>query len=246
MLKANPKDELQLSQYHLRQGIGWVGAFIPVSLLAAVLLFGAEMKGSISAWYYQPVFSTFFVGPLWAVGVYLFLYQGYSTLPKQIEAMRFLRPIRGLLSDAMLTNIAGAAAIIVATVPTLSPELAAGHCSNPDAFAMRWPQVVHIGAAFTFFAVTGLMSLVYFTDSDDVRAQWAPEKRTANLIFKICGWVIFAGIALMGASVLLGWDCTNRPIPYPVFWFETLAVLGFAVSWLIKGEVILKRHKGAD
>ena len=244
MLKANPKDELQLSQYRLRQGIGWVGAFIPISMLVSVLLFGAQMKGSISAWYYQPVFSTFFVGPLWAVGVYLFLYQGYATLPKPIEAAGLLRPFHRFLNDAALTSVAGAAAIVVATVPTLAPEVAAGHCTNPDDFAMRWPQVVHIGAAFTFFAVTGLMSLIYFTDSDKDRNRWSVEKRRANLIFTICGWVIFAGLGLMAAAVLLGWDCSNRPIPYPVFWFETACVIAFAVSWLVKGEVVLKRHVG--
>ncbi len=244
MLKPNPKDELQLSQYRLRQGIGWVGAFIPTSMLLSVLMFGAEMKGSISAWYYQPVFSTFFIGPLWAVGVYMFLYQGYSTLPKPIEDSRFLRPFRWFLSDATLTTIAGAAAIVIATVPTLAPEAAAVHCANPQAFSLHWPQAVHIIAAFSFFAITGLMSLVYFTDSDKDRSLWSVKKRRANLIFKTCGWVIFAGLALMAAAVLLGWDCTNRPIAHPVFWFEAVAVFAFAISWLVKGEVILKRHEG--
>lgn len=244
MLKPNPKDELTLSQYRLRQGIGWVGAFIPASMLVSVLLFGAEMKGSISAWYYQPVFSTFFIGPLWAVGVYLFLYQGYSTLPKPIEESRLLRPLHRFLSDAVLTTIAGAAAIVVATVPTLAPDAAAVHCADPDSFSIHWPQAVHIVSAFTFFGVTGLMSLVYFTDSDKDRSQWSVEKRRANLIFKACGWAIFVGLALMGAAVLLGWDCNNRPIAHPVFWFETACVIAFAVSWLVKGEVILKRHKG--
>lgn len=245
MLKPIPKDELKLSQYRLRQGIGWVGAFIPLSMLASVMFFGAEMKASISAWYYQPVFSTFFIGPLWAVGVYLVLYQGYSTLPKAIEESRILRPLRRFLSDAVLTTVAGAAAIMVATVPTLTPEAAAVHCAAPASFSIGWPQAVHILSAFTFFAITGFMSLIYFTDSDKDRSKWSMEKHRANLIFKVCGWVIFAGLALMGAAVLLGWDCTNRPISHPVFWFETACVIAFAVSWLVKGEVILKRHKDA-
>lgn len=243
MLKAPPDNELKLSQYRLRQGIGWVGAFMPIAMLLSVVLFGAEMKGSLSAWYYQPVFFVFFVGPLWALGVYLFLYQGYDDLPPRLERLNLPGPVKPLLRDAVLTNIAGAAAIIVATIPTVDNATALKLCTATQIVSPSWPQLVHIAAAFTFFGVTAFLSLVYFTASDVDPSKWAPEKRQANLVFKVCGWTILLALALMALVTMRGLDCRNWPISNPIFWLETLCVVAFAVSWLVKGELVLKRHK---
>lgn len=60
-----------------------------------------------------------------------------------------------------------------------------------------------------------------------------------NKVYSVCGYLIVASIAGAGISFAV------RQYPFfdlyrPVFWFESLAVVSFGVSWLTKGEAILK------
>ena len=51
-------------------------------------------------------------------------------------------------------------------------------------------------------------------------------------------------------GVLAYWICESKGIGNfekykPIFWFESLALVAFGVSWLVKGEIILKDEDGA-
>jgi hypothetical protein len=59
-----------------------------------------------------------------------------------------------------------------------------------------------------------------------------------NLVYRICGYTILASILLVPAVNLF--PGISGPIPSPVFWLETLAIVVFGVSWLIKGETFLR------
>ena len=67
--------------YHnLRVGIGVIGLALPVLLwLGGKFLDGMPLRGSMSAYYYSPTMRNVFVGILFAIGVGLYLYKGFST-----------------------------------------------------------------------------------------------------------------------------------------------------------------------
>ena len=71
----------------------------------------------------------------------------------------------------------------------------------------------------------------------------APSKRKLqrNKVYKACGYTMATCILLIAIYFLLrdsmgtGIEACN-----PVYWLETIAVLAFGLSWLTKGEAILK------
>jgi len=96
----------------------------------------------------------------------------------------------------------------------------------------------HPTCAALLFIVLALMCLKLFTQTD--AANPTPRKLRRNKRYVVCGYTIFACIALIGSHSLLEHfysslaarlDCYN-----PVFWLESGSVLAFAIAWLVKGE----------
>jgi len=80
--------------------------------------------------------------------------------------------------------------------------------------------------------------LFLFTKSGD---RITPRKRTRNGIYKVCGAIMLACIALIG---LYYWwlDDTLLSALKPVFWLESIALWAFGISWFVKGETLLRDH----
>jgi hypothetical protein len=123
-------DKLQanvLSTYFtLRLGIVLLSAALPLLLYFGGRWAGVEgLPGSMSAYYgeHDGVMRDWFVGILWTVGAFLYLYKGFSTL------------------ENVLLNVAGLAAILVAMIPC--------HCWHG---ATTDGHVLHAIAAVSFFA----------------------------------------------------------------------------------------------
>ena len=90
-----------------------------------------------------------------------------------------------------------------------------------------------------FFLIIALTSIFLFTKS---RGKKTKEKKIRNRIYRSCGIIIMACMLLIG---YFGWfagepDGNNKF--KPVFWLEWIALLAFGISWLIKGEIVLKDH----
>ena len=64
------------------------------------------------------------------------------------------------------------------------------------------------------------------------------RKRQRNAVYRVAGVVIVVCLALIALLNLL----PPGPVDdlQPVFWLETIASVSFGVSWLIKGETLLK------
>jgi len=112
-MKAAETDAATLQQHmtgtylSLRAGIGVIGAALPWLLWLGGQIGDREpLRGSMSAYYYSPTMRNTFVGALVSIGVFLYLYKGFST------------------RENWALNLAGALAIGVAMVPT-SPLSAA-------------------------------------------------------------------------------------------------------------------------
>src|SRR4029453_9535507 len=115
-------DKLQkniLSTYFtLRMGIVVLSGALPLILYFGAKLGGIDLLNSMSAYYgaHGGLMRNWLVGILWAVGSFLYLYKGYSTL------------------ENILLNLAGAFAVGVAMVPCNCWPAAEGASSKLHAF----------------------------------------------------------------------------------------------------------------
>ena len=97
---------------------------------------------------------------------------------------------------------------------------------------------LHLSFAALLFLTLAYFSLVLFTKTDPMKIP-TRQKRQRNAVYRICGYTILVCIFLIVVGKLPGIE-THVEWLTPVFWLESIAVLAFGVSWLIKGETILK------
>jgi hypothetical protein len=159
-----------LSYKSVRVSVGVVGFALPIVLLVSVI-WVEPMPGSISAFYYTPM-RNYFVGTLFAMGIFLFSYR-YA-------------PRDNILS--------GVAALLVAFV-ALSPTAQSGQPHT------AW-NVAHLVAAGTFFAVLAGFSYFLFTRTEDgVPPEPGTHKARRNKIYRACGVITLLALVI-GAALL--------------------------------------------
>lgn len=192
----------------LRRAIGVLGLALPfVVIVGKELLQGGGLQGSLSGYYYTDLRNVF-VGTMCAIGVFLVSYRGYGRI------------------DDIAGNVAAVAAIGVALFPT-SPASPTG--------AERAIGVAHLVFAAIFFLTLAFFCFFLFTRSDDP----SPTSRKAarNVVYRVCGGVMLAALALIVVDGLF-FDAATASL-HPTVWLESLAVIAFGVSWLVKGEALL-------
>lgn len=130
--------------------------------------------------------------------------------------------------DTVVSSLIGISAIGVALFPT-TPV-------NPTSTEIAIGTVHFICATIFFLALAGY-SYFIFTRSDP-SVQMTPRKRQRNALYRASGIIIVVCLVLIAVLNLL----PPGPIDdlQPVFWLETIASVSFGVSWLIKGETLLK------
>ena len=129
-------------------------------------------------------------------------------------------------ADNVLGDVGGAAAIGVALFPVAWNGIA---------------QVMHHVFAAILFSVLATFCLWLFPSTHRDRSP-TNEKTKRNHVYRWCGWTIVACIALIAILALLK-STIDRSLPEDlnhVFWLETIALLAFALSWFVKGEVLLQ------
>ncbi|MEH6746202.1 MAG: hypothetical protein V7670_05140 [Maribacter arcticus] len=52
-------------------------------------------------------------------------------------------------------------------------------------------------------------------------------------MFKTCGILVWSAILSLAIYFYFDWNIDNF-----VFWMETLAIMSFGISWLVKGEAM--------
>ncbi len=212
-------DALADAYGYLQKAVGLIAVTLPfaVAIGHEVLPGRGGMKGSISAYYYTHM-GNYFVGSLFALGVF-FLSYNYKPLP-------------GYRVDYVLSNVASAMAIGVALFPT-SSDGAKAHGGAAVVAA------VHLVFAGILFALLGVFSYFLFTKSGD--APKTPRKIVRNRVYRTCGITIFASLVVIAITEIVkpprGW--------HALFWLESLSVVAFGVSWLVKGELVLGEPKPA-
>lgn len=181
------------------------------------------IQSSISHYYYTAT-SHWFVGILCAVAMFLISYRGYN------------------LIDNVVSSIAGFTAVLIAFFPTnmetmVPEEIIMNRCVlfRLNENAIR--NLIHYISAGIFFLSLAYNSLFLFTKSGGTKSK---EKLIRNKIYKTCGIVILTSIILIAAYGIFKDKLVGLKEFHPIFWLEWLALIAFGISWLVKGEIILK------
>lgn len=216
--KSNdPGTEMIISFMALRKAIGILGMALPfVCVIGSSVLSQCYcLEESISFYYYTKL-GGFLIGTLCSLGVFFLSYNGYDKW------------------DMIVSKSAGLFAILIALFPAKGPDMFSA-CDIIQRHASTLSDTVHSVATALFFVALIGMSLFLFTKSD---GNPTAKKLQRNTVYRICGYV------MLGCSVLLG-ICHEGWLPgwsswKPILVFETVALIAFGVSWLTKGQGILK------
>jgi hypothetical protein len=163
---------------------------------------------SISAYYYTGAVAAF-VGMLVTIALFLFTYRGYKN--------------KYHWADRAAAITAGVAALGVAFFPTKAP-------AGVPAL-LWWSERIgklHYLSAVVLFTMFAVFALWLFRINPSGK-QAPDDKRWRNIVYLVCGIVIVASIIWAGIARLKG-----RPIFLP----ESVALVAFAVSWLVKGYAL--------
>ena len=214
------EDPRIISFMTLRKAVGWLGMSLAPAMLLINYFFSncRIVQDSISHYYYT-ISGSAFVGILFAVAFFLFAYNGLDKL------------------DKWSTSLAAFFALCIALFPT--NDNSAGSCAIihlPDDDLRR---MIHYTAAALFFLLLAFISFFLFTKSKGVKTK---EKQIRNVIYRIAGIVIVLCLILIAFFGLIQNEPDGETTFKPVFWLEWLALIAFGVSWLVKGEIVLKDH----
>jgi hypothetical protein len=217
--KSTTENPALISFMALRKAVGSLGIALPFVVWVGSYLFGNcdGIKPSISDYYYTNM-REIFVGILCAISLFLFTYKGYSKL------------------DNWSANIAAFFALGIAFFPTTFFE--GINCEkNVDNFITTSnSSIIHFTSATIFFLTLAFMSICLFTKTNNQNQANAltQEKLIRNKIYIGCGWTIICSLVII---LLHQKDILPSSLPI-TFIFETVALVSFGISWLIKGEAL--------
>jgi len=181
--------------------------------LGARILFDTGIQNSISGYYYTGTRDVF-VGTLCAIGVFLISYRGYER------------------SDDIAGDLACVFAVGVALFPTAP--------GDPAMDGANLVGYIHLAFASLFFLTLTYFSLFLFTKTDPTKRP-TRRKLQRNGVYKTCGYTMLLCLALIFVFHLLPKGAVLALANlHPLFWLEAVAIVAFGISWITKGEAILK------
>jgi hypothetical protein len=135
----------------------------------------------------------------------------------------FLASYRGYdRLEAAITNVAGLAALGVAFFHT-APETGA---TDTDVALGR----LHVVCAATLFLGLAAMAVVFAQDKPRGRPR-TPSRERKRKVYVACAAVMAVAIVLIAVLGPIDSVAAYRP----VLWLESLTIVAFGVSWLVKG-----------
>jgi hypothetical protein len=224
-----------LSYAYLRRAIGIIGTSLPVILLMGLIIFGGSERKplSISEYYYSSAMRSVFVGSLCVMAMFLLSY-------------RDSRPDSN--ADDIASTLACIFVLGVVFCPTPIPNPDQGWIDpNP------WIGRLHFTCATLFFVTMAYFSLYLFRRPISGK-QLLQGKDQRDRVYLWCGIIIVSCIIVLALNagipipVLNPWGMLVPHnlltlIDYRVFVFESVAVMAFGVSWLVRGGVLLADKK---
>lgn len=221
-MRKRPADagSMVFSYLTLRKVVGLLGTALPFVLsLGGLLVFHTGLQSNLSGYYYTGMRDVY-VGTLFAIGVFLLSYKGYQPV------------------DNMAGNLACAFAVGLALFPTM-PDVPASSARGLSSEAVLIGGV-HFGFAALFFGTLIYFCMFVFTKTDP-RVKPTRRKLERNRLYRGCGYIMALCMLLALVYYLLPDGAAASIAQYkPVYWLEAAAIVAFGVSWLTKGEAILR------
>jgi len=219
MLKKRNRS-LILSYLGLRKLIGILGIALPaVCIIAGYAFSGIGVQRSIS-YYYHTNIRDFFVGLMVCTGFFLATYKGYLRI------------------DILASVSAGLCGIGLAVFPCLegSDTLApVGLLQLPAGIS----GTLHLIFSVSFFLILALISIFLFRKSDKKKEDRGHKKNMRNRIYLICGIIMLAALLVL-LVIFIFVPAEIRDDYKLIFIGEVILLLSFGISWLTKGQALLK------
>ncbi len=211
-----------VSYLSLRRLIGWFAIALPVMCFVLGALFGHSVLQSSVSYYYYTNVRDIFVGILVCVAMFLLTYTGYDRL------------------DSVVTTTSGFFCLLVALFPCAGPDARVGLFRIPSDIS----NTIHLTAAVLFFLLLAFNSMFLFTKSGPGMMKTV-QKLYRNSIFIACGMVMIICLIIV-AVLMLSLDPAEVESRHVVFWAEVVLLLAFGLSWLVKGETLLRDRVPLD
>jgi uncharacterized protein YacL len=197
--------------------IGILGMLLPiVCYLGGRIISGQALGPSISHYYYTSVRDVF-VGILISVAMFLVSYRGY----KKIESL--------------VSSITGAAALGIALFPCFTEKMErVGFFQLP----VKVSNTCHVICAGLFFLLLAINAIFIFTMTSS-QGNVTDRKKKRNIIYVASGIVILVCLSVLwylGIKFEQGYLNQKNW----VFYLESVLLEAFGISWLVKGETILR------
>lgn len=231
-LSYQEQSEIWLSRQNtLRQLIGYLGISLPLLLWFFLLIDMGVTKPlpSLSHYYYTRV-SGIFVIIVSLMAIFLLIYKGGDKL------------------DFYVSSIAGIAALVVVLFPTDNLSLICNDDFSNYAVTILKPGIfrvkLHYIAAGIFLSCLAFMAFFLFTRINP-NLVLSREKRLRNMLYRSSAVVMVLAMMVMLAGAL-----NVIPAEYYLehqftFWMETVAIVAFGFSWLVKGKAFFDdKHHG--
>ncbi len=207
------------SYFYQRILVGYVGWALALTVIFySLIVSGFSFEPSVSAYYHTGI-GDFFVGCLFAIGLFLCTYAGPDG------------------KDIVFGVIAGVSAVFVALLP-VDIQMADGTTIDNG-----YVSEIHWIAATTLFTMFGLISTFVFTKHGKGRRTFASpfsnipqdqEKKRLHYKYIYCGMFIFACMFMIMFFKMVVDVQEFFPGMTPTFLFEELALIAFAYSWSLK------------
>ena len=204
------RDQDDLSGHTHRQLLGYIGLLLP-----ALLVFMVIARDGMTRW-----------RSLDSISAYYYTGAVVAFVGMLVSMALFLFTYRGYnnkyyWADRAAGITAAIAALGVAVFPTKAPN---------GVLPLLWwtptTRVLHYASAVVLFAMFAVFALWLFRRTG---SQVSPRKNRRNTVYLICGLLIVASMIWAAIAGL------NRRA---IFWPESIALVAFAVSWLVKGEAL--------
>ncbi len=219
---ANRDTSLIISYLAMRRMIGILGIGLPFIVILGSSIQGRFiLQGSISGYYYTNV-RDFFVGLLCGVSLFLISYKGYEKI------------------DNIVTKLSGLFALGIVAFPTSmfsGKVVKVGIFLIPDDIS----QYLHLVFSIMFLLLLSFNSIFLFTKHGGHPSR---EKKMRNIVYIVCGIVMLSSVICMIVYIAF---LTNTFLSkvYPVLIFESISLISFGISWLVKGHTLFKDKRTA-
>ncbi len=209
---------LIISYMTIRRVIGVVAIGLPICVIAGGFIQdGHGIQGSISGYYYTNMRDVF-VGMLSVVALFLMTYRGYDVI------------------DDIVGNLSGVFALGMLVFPT---SMYSGKVVRVGVFLVDddISGYIHLAFGALFFFSLAFFSLFLFTRKGP--GPLGKDKRRRNMIYRSCGWIMILAIISITMYTLTLRD-TVLARCNPVLILESVALIAFGTSWLVKGHTLFK------